>query len=370
MHAHDGEWPDLTEAGRLERLAFADRWSDDAGRVRRRGPGPRRASRPRPRPDGARRAPVRRDGAPPGGLGPARVGLPPRRRALPAARPRVRPAGRPAGLDGGPPGRDPGARRGGPDRARLPARPTGFALPRRDGAQAAARDRRAGRRRRPRRRGGRPGRSGRGRPDAPPRRRRGDARAAPSTSWRSTCATWSCPASEGEGRLGPALFATKMRHTLKDDELTPARILERAERESAAVRAEMIRIARELWPTWCPGRDRPRRRRPRWSGTVLDAIAAEHQPAGRPARLVPRGARPDRGLLPRSRPGGPGRGSAGDPLDARLPARLRRGDARLARPPGPGPEGVLRDHPDPRRLVSPSRPRATSARTTTGCSGS
>ena len=26
MHAVDGEWPDLSDAGRAARLAFADRW--------------------------------------------------------------------------------------------------------------------------------------------------------------------------------------------------------------------------------------------------------------------------------------------------------------------------------------------------------
>ena len=26
MHAHDAEWPDLTEPGRRARLAFVDRW--------------------------------------------------------------------------------------------------------------------------------------------------------------------------------------------------------------------------------------------------------------------------------------------------------------------------------------------------------
>ena len=29
MHAHDARWPDLTEAGRRERLAFADRWTTE-----------------------------------------------------------------------------------------------------------------------------------------------------------------------------------------------------------------------------------------------------------------------------------------------------------------------------------------------------
>jgi uncharacterized protein (DUF885 family) len=83
------------------------------------------------------------------------------------------------------------------------------------------------------------------------------------------------PASEGEGRLGPELFAAKMRHTMRSESLTPDRILEAAEREYAAVRAELVRIAREIWPTWCG--DRPV---PDDEGalvrTVLDAIAVEH----------------------------------------------------------------------------------------------
>ncbi|MEO8230083.1 MAG: DUF885 domain-containing protein [Chloroflexota bacterium] len=86
------------------------------------------------------------------------------------------------------------------------------------------------------------------------------------------------PRAEGEGRLGAPLFTTKMRHTLKDAELTPARILARAEQEYEAVRAEMIRLARDLWPTWgggteAPGDDGALVR------AVLDAIAAEHPPA-------------------------------------------------------------------------------------------
>jgi uncharacterized protein (DUF885 family) len=83
---------------------------------------------------------------------------------------------------------------------------------------------------------------------------------------------------EGEGRLGADLFTAKMRHTLKDAELRPSRILDRAEREYDAVRAEMIRLARELWPTWRPGRELPADDDATVRG-VLDAIAAEH-PAG------------------------------------------------------------------------------------------
>jgi uncharacterized protein (DUF885 family) len=86
------------------------------------------------------------------------------------------------------------------------------------------------------------------------------------------------PSSSGEGRLGPELFATKMRHTMRSEALTPERILAHAEREFTAVRAEMVRMARDLWPAWCG--DRPL---PDDDGTlvrgVLDAIAAEHPEA-------------------------------------------------------------------------------------------
>ena len=83
------------------------------------------------------------------------------------------------------------------------------------------------------------------------------------------------PASEGEGRLGAALFAAKMRHTMRSDELTPAAIGDRALREYEAVRAEMIRIAREVWPqvkddTAPPADDTAAVR------GVLDAIAVDH----------------------------------------------------------------------------------------------
>ncbi len=86
------------------------------------------------------------------------------------------------------------------------------------------------------------------------------------------------PRTEGEGRLGTALFTAKLRHTLSDPELTPAWILERAEREYAEVRAEMVRLARELWPTWCAGQDRPADDEAMVRG-VLDAVAAEHPAA-------------------------------------------------------------------------------------------
>jgi uncharacterized protein (DUF885 family) len=90
------------------------------------------------------------------------------------------------------------------------------------------------------------------------------------------------PVSDGEGRIGPELFAAKMRHTMRSEALTPDRILEAAEREYVAVRAELVRIAREMWPAWCG--DRPI---PDEDGAlvraVLDAVAVEHP---RPDQLL------------------------------------------------------------------------------------
>jgi uncharacterized protein (DUF885 family) len=87
------------------------------------------------------------------------------------------------------------------------------------------------------------------------------------------------PASEGEGRLGAELFATKMRHTMRSETLTPERIMAGAEREYAAVRAEMVRLARDLWPTWRPGEPVPPDEGSLVRG-VLDAVALEHPMAG------------------------------------------------------------------------------------------
>jgi uncharacterized protein (DUF885 family) len=86
------------------------------------------------------------------------------------------------------------------------------------------------------------------------------------------------PASDGEGRLGRELFADKMRHTMRSGTLTPDRILAGAEREFVAVRAEMVRLAKELWPVWGAGAAIPGGDGPLVRG-VLDAIAAEHPAA-------------------------------------------------------------------------------------------
>lgn len=83
------------------------------------------------------------------------------------------------------------------------------------------------------------------------------------------------PISEGEGRLGRERFAEKMRHTMRSESLPPERILARAEREFTAVRAEMVRVARGLWPTWRPDDEAPTDEGALVRG-VLDAIAARH----------------------------------------------------------------------------------------------
>jgi uncharacterized protein (DUF885 family) len=84
------------------------------------------------------------------------------------------------------------------------------------------------------------------------------------------------PGSDGDGRLGSALFADKMRHTMRSEELTPERILAAADREYLAVRAEMVRLARELWPSWRGDDPIPSEEGALVRG-VLDAIASEHQ---------------------------------------------------------------------------------------------
>jgi uncharacterized protein (DUF885 family) len=90
------------------------------------------------------------------------------------------------------------------------------------------------------------------------------------------------PQASGEGRLGADLFAQKLRHTLSSD-LTPDELLERAWRDHRAVRAEMLHIARQIWPAWVsdeplpvvePGDEEAEAALVR---RVLDAIGDEHQ---------------------------------------------------------------------------------------------
>jgi len=89
------------------------------------------------------------------------------------------------------------------------------------------------------------------------------------------------PAAVGDFRLGPELHRAKFAHTLKTD-LTPEELQRRGQAAMGEVRAEMAQLARRLWPDWVgdepiPGDERAMVRR------VLDAIAKDH-PA--PAELL------------------------------------------------------------------------------------
>ncbi|HYN64254.1 MAG TPA: DUF885 domain-containing protein [Candidatus Limnocylindrales bacterium] len=82
------------------------------------------------------------------------------------------------------------------------------------------------------------------------------------------------PGATGDFRLGAELYAQKFRHSLKTD-LTPAQLEQRAASAYDEVRAEMLRLAHELWPAWLGNEPLPddegqtvRR--------VLDAIAVDH----------------------------------------------------------------------------------------------
>ncbi len=86
------------------------------------------------------------------------------------------------------------------------------------------------------------------------------------------------PVAEGEGRLGADLFAGQLRHTLRI-EMTPAALEVRARREFAAVGAEMVRLARELWPTLRPDEPAPGHEADLVRG-ALDTIAERHQAPG------------------------------------------------------------------------------------------
>ncbi len=85
------------------------------------------------------------------------------------------------------------------------------------------------------------------------------------------------PVADGDFRLGPELYEAKFRHALRSGRSADA-LEQRAASAFAEVRAEMVRLARDLWAEWVgdepmPDADTPLVRR------VLDAIAAEHPAA-------------------------------------------------------------------------------------------
>jgi uncharacterized protein (DUF885 family) len=92
-------------------------------------------------------------------------------------------------------------------------------------------------------------------------------------------ATEVAPNATGTHALGRDLFVQKLRHTTRDPEITPEAVLARAEAEFAAVRAEMIRIARRAWDAWRSGEPMPDDDA-ELVRAVLNAIAADHPKAG------------------------------------------------------------------------------------------
>ena len=282
-----------------------------------------------------------------GPLGPARVGLPAGRRDLPAPRPRVRAPRRPARLGRPPDRRHLGHPARGPARAPCPRRPAGLAAPHRDGAAPARRHRRADRRR---------ARAGGAAPTTPPCATSGRSSstrpptpAGRSRSSRPSCATSCC--------RSPRARAGSGRSCSRASSATRSARATRSTRCSAAPRPSTPPSA----PRWCasrarcgrptfPDRAMPASRRPTSSGPCSTTSGAStrartdllefcRDELGRIEAFVR--THDLIGLAPRP---------ARDPLDAGLPALVRRRDARFTRAAGPGPEGVLRDHADPRGL--------------------
>jgi uncharacterized protein (DUF885 family) len=98
------------------------------------------------------------------------------------------------------------------------------------------------------------------------------------------------PRAEGEGRLGAELFDRKLRHALGSD-LGREEIVARAWRDVVSIRAEMLRLARRLWPRWVGAQPMPVPPRGATPAEVaaaetavvrrvLDAIGTEHQAPG------------------------------------------------------------------------------------------
>ena len=134
------------------------------------------------------------------------------------------------------------------------------------------------------------------------------------------------PTATGDFRLGRDLYERKFDHSLKAT-ITPAELRERAWADYHAVRAEMLRLAQETWPVWLPGEPLPevdegdRDAEAAIVRRVLDAIASEHQEPGGLIALLPGGDGPHRGLLSRPRRHQPADRAPQHRLDAAVPAR-------------------------------------------------
>jgi uncharacterized protein (DUF885 family) len=85
------------------------------------------------------------------------------------------------------------------------------------------------------------------------------------------------PTADGDFRLGADLYVRKFHHALKAT-ITPAELERRASAAYEEVRAEMARIARDLWPTWIGDEAMPDDT-DALTRRVLDAIAVDHPKA-------------------------------------------------------------------------------------------
>ena len=82
------------------------------------------------------------------------------------------------------------------------------------------------------------------------------------------------PTADGDFRLGPELYAAKFKHSLKST-MTPAELEASAAAEYDTVRAEMTRLARQIWGDWM-GDAPPPASDDEAVRSVLDAIAVDH----------------------------------------------------------------------------------------------
>jgi hypothetical protein len=86
------------------------------------------------------------------------------------------------------------------------------------------------------------------------------------------------PKAEGEGRLGRERFDGKLARTFSDPSITADVVLAEAETQYALVRAEMVRLARELWPAFRGLEAIPEDESAIVRG-VIGSIATDHPPA-------------------------------------------------------------------------------------------
>lgn len=94
------------------------------------------------------------------------------------------------------------------------------------------------------------------------------------TAWTHWLRDELLPLADGDFRLGPELYAAKFKHSLKTA-VTHAELEAMAQAEYDTVRAEMTRLARNIWTDWM-GDASPPESDDEAVRSVLDAIAVDH----------------------------------------------------------------------------------------------